>query len=177
MKTVTGGTCPHTSTMPINDGEPCVQRDCAAETVCCDRANLRAMLAEGSMLAHVMGHNFAPFAFQKPRLGLLTEQTALYTFTWVSARSRPRLDGTNASRRRILLVFVCSSAATRRLTAQLTGGLRTGGRTTRSPLHGCLPPLQGGGSQGPGWGRTPPQHTVLRWNRVSTKVFNSGSRR
>ena len=35
-------------------------------------------LAEGSMLAHVMGHNFAPFAFQKPRLGLLIEQTALY---------------------------------------------------------------------------------------------------
>ena len=38
---------------------------------------------------HVLGHNFAPFAFQKPRLGLLTEQTALYTFSWVSARSRP----------------------------------------------------------------------------------------
>ena len=38
---------------------------------------------------HVLGHNFAPFAFQKPRLGLLTEQTALYTFSWVLARSRP----------------------------------------------------------------------------------------
>ena len=37
---------------------------------------------------HVLGHNFAPFAFQKPRLGLLTEQTALYTFSWFSARSR-----------------------------------------------------------------------------------------
>ena len=88
MKTVTGGTSPYTSTMSINDGEPCVQRDCATETVCCDRANLRA-LAEGSMLAHVMGHNFAPFSFQKPRLGLLTEQTALDTFWGASARSRP----------------------------------------------------------------------------------------
>ena len=38
---------------------------------------------------HVLGHNFAPFAFQKPRLGLLTEQTALYTFSWGSERSRP----------------------------------------------------------------------------------------
>ena len=37
---------------------------------------------------HVLGHNFAPFAFKKPRLGLLTEQTALYTFSWFSARSR-----------------------------------------------------------------------------------------
>ena len=36
-----------------------------------------------------MGHNFAPSAFQKPRLGFLTEQTALYTFTWVLARLRP----------------------------------------------------------------------------------------
>ena len=33
------------------------------------------------MLAYVLGHNFAPLAFQKPRLGFLTEQTALYTFT------------------------------------------------------------------------------------------------
>ena len=41
------------------------------------------------MLAHVLGHNFAPLAFQKPRLGFLTEQTALYTFTWVLARLRP----------------------------------------------------------------------------------------
>ena len=39
----------YTSEVSINDGEPCVQRDCATETVCCDRANLRAMLAEGSM--------------------------------------------------------------------------------------------------------------------------------
>ena len=38
---------------------------------------------------HVLGHNFAPFAFQKPRLGLLTEQTALYTCSWFPARSRP----------------------------------------------------------------------------------------
>ena len=37
---------------------------------------------------HVLGHNFAPFAFQKPRLGLLTEQIALYTFSWFSERSR-----------------------------------------------------------------------------------------
>ena len=36
-----------------------------------------------------MGHNFAPLAFQKPRLGFLIEQTALYTFTWVWARLRP----------------------------------------------------------------------------------------
>ena len=43
------------------------------------------------MLAHVLGHNFAPLAFQKPRLGLLAEQTVLYvyTFTWGLARSRP----------------------------------------------------------------------------------------
>ena len=38
---------------------------------------------------HVLGHTFAPFAFQKPRLGLLTEQTRLYTCSWFSARSRP----------------------------------------------------------------------------------------
>ena len=36
-----------------------------------------------------MGHNFAPLAFQKPRLGFLTEQTTLYTFTWVLGRVRP----------------------------------------------------------------------------------------
>ena len=65
----------------VNHVYRCQQRDCAADNVCCDRANLRA-LAEGSMLAHVMGHNFAPFAFQKPRLGLLAEQTVLYSFTW-----------------------------------------------------------------------------------------------
>ena len=41
------------------------------------------------MLAHVLGHNFAPLAFQKPRLGFLTAQTALYTFTWFLARLRP----------------------------------------------------------------------------------------
>ena len=41
------------------------------------------------MRALVLGHNFAPLAFQKPRLGFLTEQTALYTFTWVLARLRP----------------------------------------------------------------------------------------
>jgi hypothetical protein len=34
-----------------------------------------------------LGHTFAPLAFQKPRLGLLTEQTAPYTFIWVLARS------------------------------------------------------------------------------------------
>ena len=37
----------------------------------------------------VIRHNFAPLAFQKPRLGFLTEQTALYTVTWVLARLRP----------------------------------------------------------------------------------------
>ena len=43
--------------------------------------------------------------------------------------------------------------------ARLTGDLRTGGRTTRSPLHGCLPPPSKGGSRGPGRGRTPaPAH-------------------
>ena len=41
------------------------------------------------MLAYVLGHNFAPLVFQKPRLGFLTEQTALYTFTWVLVRLRP----------------------------------------------------------------------------------------
>ena len=39
-------------------------------------------------LAHVLGHNFAPLAFQEPRLGLLTEQTAS-THMWLSARYRP----------------------------------------------------------------------------------------
>ena len=46
--------------------------------------------------------------------------------------------------------------------ARLTGDLRTGGRTTSSPVHGCLPPPSKGGSRGPGRGRTPPQHTILR---------------
>ena len=41
------------------------------------------------LIMHVLGHNFGPLAFQKPRLGLLTEETALYIFRWVSARSRP----------------------------------------------------------------------------------------
>ena len=59
---------------------------------------------------HVLGHNFAPFAFQKPRLGLLTEQTALYTFSWVSLRLRP-FEEKMTSRIRMVLVFVCSSAA------------------------------------------------------------------
>ena len=81
----------YTSTTFINNGDPCVQREYAAETVCCDRANLQC--AEGSMyekmLAHVLGHNFAPLASQKPKLGLLAEQTVLYTFTWGLARSRP----------------------------------------------------------------------------------------
>ena len=31
-----------------------------------------------------------------------------------------------------------------------------------SPVHGCLPPPSKGGSRGPGRGRTPPQHTILR---------------
>ena len=35
------------------------------------------------------GVNFAPLAFQKPRLGFQTEQTDLYTFPWVLARLRP----------------------------------------------------------------------------------------
>ena len=30
----------YTSTMLINNGDPCVQRECAAETACCDHANL-----------------------------------------------------------------------------------------------------------------------------------------
>ena len=46
--------------------------------------------------------------------------------------------------------------------ARLTGDLRTGGRTTSNPVHGCLPPPSKGGSRGPGRGRTPPQHTILR---------------
>ena len=41
------------------------------------------------MLAHVLGHNFAPSAFQKPRLGFQTEQIARYTLPWVLARLRP----------------------------------------------------------------------------------------
>ena len=44
----------------------------------------------------------------------------------------------------------------------LTGDLRASGRTTSSPVHGCLPPPSKGGSKGPGRGRTPPQHTILR---------------
>ena len=30
----------YTSTMLIHNGDPCVQRECAAETACCDHANL-----------------------------------------------------------------------------------------------------------------------------------------
>ena len=41
------------------------------------------------MRAHVLGHTFSPLAFQKPKLGFLTEQTALYIFTWVFARLQP----------------------------------------------------------------------------------------
>ena len=56
--------------------------------------------------------------------------------------------------------------------ARLTGDLRTGGRTTRSPLHGCLPPPSKGGSRGLGRGRAPPQHTILRWNQqLPTRVY------
>ena len=33
----------HTSTTFINNGDPCAQREYAAETVCCDRANVRAL--------------------------------------------------------------------------------------------------------------------------------------
>ena len=33
----------YTSTMLINNGDPCVQRECAAETACCDHANLCAL--------------------------------------------------------------------------------------------------------------------------------------
>ena len=67
--------------------------------------------------------------------------------------------------------------------ARLTGDLRTGGRTTRSPVHGCLPPPSKGGNRGPGRGRTPPQHTILRWNQQlpnrvylsQSSIFNSSS--
>ena len=57
-------------------------------------------------LAHVLGHNFAPLAFQKPRLGFLTEQTALCTFTWVLARLRPFGQRTNrTSRIRMIYMY------------------------------------------------------------------------
>ena len=36
----------YTSTMLINNGDPYVQRECAAETVCCDRANLQSSCAD-----------------------------------------------------------------------------------------------------------------------------------
>ena len=75
--------------MLINNGDPCVQRECAAETACCDHANLCALRVRCTKIvlrAHVLGHNFAPLAFQKPRLGFLTEQTALYIFTWAFVR-------------------------------------------------------------------------------------------
>ena len=56
-------------------------------------------------------------------------------------------------------------AETTHRAARLTGDLRTGGRTTRSPVHGCLPPPSKGGSRGPGRGRAPPHHTILRSNQ------------
>jgi hypothetical protein len=89
----------YTSTTFINNGDPCAQREYAAETVCCDRANLRALRVRCTrkMLAHVLGHNFAPLAFQKPRLALLADQTVLYTFICVLVRPRP-FGGTMTSR-------------------------------------------------------------------------------
>ena len=55
---------------------------------------------------------------------------------------------------------------------RLTGDLRTGGRTTRSPVHGCLPPLSKGCSRGPGRGRAVPQHIILRLEPASaTRVY------
>ena len=109
----------YTSTMLIHNGDPCVQRECAAETVCCDRANLCALrrsMYEDRCSRTLLGHNFAPLAFQKPRLGFLTEQTALYTFIWVLARLRPFGRDQDFTYRRMILVFIGSSAATRRLT-------------------------------------------------------------
>jgi hypothetical protein len=52
---------------------------------------------------------------------------------------------------------------------RLTGDLRTGGRTTRGPLRGRLPPPSKGGSKGPGRGRTPTQHTILRLEPATAK--------
>ena len=52
-----------------------------------------------------------------------------------------------------------SAHRTRPAAARLTGDLRTGGRTTHSPVHGCLRPPATGGNRRPGRGRTPPQHT------------------
>ena len=55
---------------------------------------------------------------------------------------------------------------------RLTGDLRTGGRTTRSPVHGCLPPPSKGGSKGLGRGIASTQHTILRWNQqLPTPVY------
>ena len=48
---------------------------------------------------------------------------------------------------------------------RFTGDLRTGGRTTRSPVHGCLPPPSKGGSKGLGRGIASTQHTHSAWNR------------
>ena len=56
--------------------------------------------------------------------------------------------------------------------ARLTGDLRTGGRTTSSPLHGCLPPPSKGGSRGPGRGRAPTQHTILRLTPQLSNSWN-----
>ena len=39
-----------TSTMLINNVDPCVRRECAAETVCCDHANLCALYEDIEMI-------------------------------------------------------------------------------------------------------------------------------
>ena len=61
----------------------------------------------------------------------------------------------------------CKSAARQEHGEQdrLTGDLRTGGRTTRGPLRGRLPPPSKGGSKGPGWGSTPPITPSPAWNQ------------
>ena len=56
---------------------------------------------------------------------------------------------------------------------RLTGDLRTSGRTTSSPVHGCLPPPSKGGSRGPGRGRAPPQHTICASRRSSATLGTS----
>ena len=45
-----------------------------------------------------------------------------------------------------------SAHRTRPAAARLTGDLRTGGRTSSSPVHGCLPPPLQGGQSGSGAG-------------------------
>ena len=55
---------------------------------------------------------------------------------------------------------------------RFTGDLRTGGRTTRSPVHGCLPPPSKGGSKGLGRGIASTQHTIFRLEPASaTRVY------